>query len=62
MKNLRIFGTNLGSILELKTILGHLETGQLKSIVDSSFPLSEAGHAVQYLIDRKNKGKVILVP
>ena len=62
MKNLRIFGTNLGSITELKTILEFLEAGALKAVVDKTFPLSEARHATQYLLDRKNKGKVILVP
>lgn len=62
MKNLRIFGTNLGSILELRTILEFLESGQLKTIVDTRFPLSDARDAVQYLLERKNKGKVILVP
>ena len=62
MKNLRIFGTNLGSITELKTILEFLEAGALKAVVDKTFPLSEARDATQYLLDRKNKGKVILVP
>ena len=62
MKNLRIFGTNLGSILELRTILEFLESGQLKAIVDTRIPLSDAREAVQYLLERKNKGKVILVP
>ncbi len=62
MKNLRIFGTNLGSILELRTILEYLESGQLKAVVDTRIPLSDARDAVQYLIERKNKGKVILVP
>ena len=62
MKNLRIFGTNLGSITELKTILEFLEAGALKPVVDKTFPLSDAAEATQYLLDRKNKGKVILVP
>ena len=62
MKNLRIFGTNLGSILELRTILEFLESGQLKAVVDTRIPLSDARDAVQYLLERKNKGKVILVP
>lgn len=62
MKNLRIFGTNLGSILELKSILEYLEAGKLRAIVDRTFPLPDARTAVQYLLDRKNKGKVVLVP
>ncbi len=62
MKNLKIFGTNLGTLSELKTILEYLEAGKLKAVVDTTFPLPEARDAVQYLLDRKNKGKIILVP
>ncbi|MFQ5827599.1 MAG: zinc-binding dehydrogenase [Candidatus Methylomirabilia bacterium] len=61
-KNLRVIGTNLGSILELRTLLEFVEAGRLRPVVDRVFSLSEAGHAVQHLIDRKNRGKVVLVP
>jgi NADPH:quinone reductase-like Zn-dependent oxidoreductase len=61
-KNLRIIGTNLGSILELRTILEHLEQGRLLPTIDRTFALSDARDAVQYVLDRKNKGKVLLVP
>ncbi|MGH7320373.1 MAG: zinc-binding dehydrogenase [Candidatus Rokuibacteriota bacterium] len=61
-KNLRIIGTNLGSILELRTVLGHILDGKLRAIVDRTFPLRETRVAVQYLLDRKNKGKVVLIP
>jgi NADPH:quinone reductase-like Zn-dependent oxidoreductase len=61
-KNLKIIGTNLGSITELRTVLDYLVTGQLRPVVDRTFPLSNARAAVQYVLDRKNKGKVLLVP
>src|SRR5213595_852510 len=61
-KNLRILGTNLGSIVELRTILDYVAQGTLKPVIDRSFPLSNARAAVQYVLDRKNKGKVLLVP
>jgi len=61
-KNLRIMGTNLGTILELRTILDHVLAGQLRPVIDRTFPLTDAQAAVQHLLDRKNKGKVILVP
>jgi NADPH:quinone reductase-like Zn-dependent oxidoreductase len=61
-KNLKIIGTNLGSIAELRTVLDYLVTGQLRPVVDRTFPLSNARAAVQYVLDRKNKGKVLLVP
>jgi NADPH:quinone reductase-like Zn-dependent oxidoreductase len=61
-KNLRIVGTNLGSILELKTVLEHVVEGRLKPVIDRAFPLRDARGAVQHVLDRKNKGKVLLVP
>ena len=61
-KNLRIVGTNLGSIPELRTVLEHLVDGRLKPVIDRVFPLEDARAAVQHVLDRKNKGKVLLVP
>jgi NADPH:quinone reductase-like Zn-dependent oxidoreductase len=61
-KNLRVLGTNLGSILELRTILEHVLAERLKPVVDRVFPLRDARHAVQHVLDRKNRGKVLLVP
>jgi len=61
-KNLRIVGTNLGSILELRTVLDEVAAGRLKPVIDRTFRLSEARAAVQHVLDRKNKGKVLLVP
>jgi NADPH:quinone reductase-like Zn-dependent oxidoreductase len=61
-KNLKVLGTNLGSILELKTLLEHVVEGRLKPVVDRVFPLADARAAVQHVLDRKNKGKVVLAP
>jgi len=36
--------------------------GRLKPVIDRAFPLNDARHAVQHVLDRKNKGKVLLVP
>ena len=60
-KNLKIIGTNLGSILELRTILDYVAAGRLKPVIDRAFPLKDARAAVQHVLDRKNKGKVLLV-
>ena len=61
-KNLRILGTNLGSILELRALLDHLAQGRLRPMIDRAFPLKDARAAFQYVLDRKNKGKVLLLP
>jgi NADPH:quinone reductase-like Zn-dependent oxidoreductase len=60
-KNLRILGTNLGSILELRTILEYVQGGRLRPAIDRVFPLRDARAAVQHVLDRRNKGKVLLV-
>jgi NADPH:quinone reductase-like Zn-dependent oxidoreductase len=59
-KNIRVRGTNLGSIRELKQILDHVVAGKLRPVVDRTFPLSNTRAAVQYVLDRKQKGKVLL--
>ena len=61
-KNLRIVGTNLGSINELRTLLDYVVDGRLRPVIDRAFPLKDARAAVQHVLDRKNKGKVLLVP
>ncbi len=61
-KNLRILGTNLGSLTELETVLEHLVDGRLRAVVDRVFPLTDARAAVQHVLDRKNRGKVLVVP
>jgi NADPH:quinone reductase-like Zn-dependent oxidoreductase len=61
-KNLRILGTNLGSIAELRTLMEFVAAGRLKPVVDRVFPLSETRAAVRYLAERRNRGKVVLAP
>jgi NADPH:quinone reductase-like Zn-dependent oxidoreductase len=61
-KNLRVVGTNLGSLTEFRTMLEHLADGRLRPVIDRAFPLAEARDAVQHVLDRRNQGKVLLVP
>jgi NADPH:quinone reductase-like Zn-dependent oxidoreductase len=61
-KNLRIVGTNLGSIAELRTVLEYVAAGRLAPVIDRAFALKDAGAAVQHVLERRNKGKVLLVP
>lgn len=61
-KNLRVMGTNLGSLPEFRTMLEHLADGRLRPVIDRAFPLSDARAAVQYVLDRRNQGKVLVIP
>jgi len=61
-KNLKVMGTNLGSLPEFRTMLEHLADGRLRPVIDRTFPLSDARAAVQYVLDRRNQGKVLVIP
>jgi len=61
-KNLSVMGTNLGSLPEFRTMLEHLADGRLRPVIDRAFPLADARQAVQHVLDRRNKGKVLLQP
>jgi len=61
-KNLSVRGTNLGSLPEFRTMLEHLADGRLRPVIDRAFPLADARQAVQHVLDRRNKGKVLLQP
>src|SRR5216117_290761 len=58
-KNLRIVGTNLGTILELQQVLDHVGAGRLAPVIDRAFALKDTRTAVRHMLDRKNKGKVL---
>ena len=61
-RQLKLIGSTMGTKSELKTILNHVDNGQLKPIVDRKFPLKEAANAHRYLEERKNFGKILLIP
>ncbi len=61
-KNLRVIGTNLGLLPEFRAMLEHIADGRLRPVIDRTYPLSEARAAVQYVLDRRNKGKVLVLP
>jgi len=68
--NRGVFGVNLGHLWhrgdEMTAMLGEIvdlfADGTFKPVVDRSFPFAEAAAAHQYIQDRKNFGKVVLVP
>lgn len=69
-KNRGVFGLNLGHMWHepekvavwMRDILGGVEEGWINPYVDRSFSFEEAGAAHRYLEERKNIGKVVLVP
>ena len=62
MKERSIMGSVAGSKHELLEVLKHMSEGRLRAVVDRVFPLSQTREAVAYLADRKQFGKVVVVP
>lgn len=69
-KNRGVFGLNLGHMwhepekiaLWMRDILGGVEQGWVRPYVDQAFSFADVGKAHQYIEQRKNIGKVVLVP
>lgn len=69
-KNRGVYGVNLGHLWHepekatrwMNSILKGVEEGWINPHVDSTFTFEEAGEAHRYMEERKNMGKVILVP
>ena len=69
-KNRGVFGVNLGHLWHeaekasrwIKELLNGVDEGWINPHVDTTFSFDEAGEAHRYIEERKNIGKVILVP
>jgi NADPH:quinone reductase-like Zn-dependent oxidoreductase len=59
-KELKIFGSTLGSRAEFRQLLSFLSLSRIKPIIDSVFPLKDAGAAQQRVEAGQQFGKVVL--
>ena len=59
-KQLKIYGSTLGSREEFRQLLNFMAVKKIKPIVDSVFLLKEAASAQRYLEEAKQFGKVVL--
>ena len=62
VRQFTIRGCYMGGRSELEAVMKLLRKGILKPVVDSTFPLSKAREAQQHMLDRKNFGKILLIP
>ncbi|MEE8349631.1 MAG: zinc-binding dehydrogenase [Acidobacteriota bacterium] len=60
-KQLDILGSTMSNRQEYEEVAVLLDQGQLKPVVDKTFPLSEGIKALEYLQEQKQFGKVVLV-
>jgi NADPH:quinone reductase-like Zn-dependent oxidoreductase len=69
-QNKGVFGVNLGHLwgeMErvsswMEALLGYYRSGSIRPVVAASFPFERAAEAHHYIQDRKNFGKVLLIP
>jgi NADPH:quinone reductase-like Zn-dependent oxidoreductase len=69
-RNRGVFGLNLGHMWAegekvagwTREIMRGVEEGWVRPHVDRAFPFAQIGDAHRYLEERKNIGKVVLVP
>jgi len=69
-ENKGVFGVNVGHLWGeteriagwMETLLGYWGAGAIRPVVAERFPLARAAEAHHYLQDRRNLGKVLLVP
>ncbi|HZI64074.1 MAG TPA: zinc-binding dehydrogenase [Thermoanaerobaculia bacterium] len=59
-RSLSILGSTMGGLEELKYVLQKVEAGELRPVVDRTFPLAEAPRAQEVLERREQFGKIVL--
>lgn len=62
MRNLHVMGAFMGSKFDTLEVFRHVAAGRLRPVVDQVLPLKEAPRAHQVLEDRKQFGKLVLIP
>ena len=56
----QLFGSTMGSREELRAMLSHMDSHQLRPVVDKAFPLDQAQEAFDHLASGNQFGKVVL--
>ena len=69
-QNKSVFGVNLGQLWDessrvagwMETLLGYQRLGAIQPVIAATFPFEEAAAAHDFIQDRRNTGKVLLIP
>ncbi|WP_162785214.1 zinc-binding dehydrogenase, partial [Bacillus sp. P14.5] len=62
LKHITMYGSVLGTRAEFQSMLEAIKAGQIRPIVDRTFPLIEARDAQTYFKQRGKFGKIVLIP
>jgi len=61
-RQLSVLGSYMGTMGDLREVLGHVFAGRLKPVVDRTFPLNETRSAHEYMELSQMFGKIVLNP
>jgi alcohol dehydrogenase len=59
---LKILGSNGWARADIEALLGLVQSGALKAVIQKTFPLEESGEALRAIEDRQVFGKVVVTP
>jgi len=59
-KELKIYGSTLGSREDFRLLISFMNATGIKPIIDTVFPLKEGGRAQHYVEEARQFGKVVL--
>ena len=45
---------------DLRELVEHITAGAVKPVLDRTFPLPDTAAAIRYLVDGRNRGKVVV--
>ena len=60
LKNLTVVGTNVGTLQELRSLLAFMQQHQIRPVIEKTFALHEAAHALSHLERAHAMGKVVV--
>ena len=60
LKNLTVVGTNVGTLQELHSLLAFMEKHRIRPIIERTFALPEAAHALSHLERAHGMGKIVV--
>ena len=61
-RHLTILGSMMGSKADLLAAMKFIESGQIRAVIDRTFPLADARRAHELMEDRAQFGKLVLLP
>ena len=69
-RNKGVFGVNLGHLWDepdrvsswVETLLGYYTTSAIQPVISATFPFDQAAEAHSFIQERRNTGKVLLIP